>query len=61
MRLADVNQPMRPPRSPRNWVAETLVVLGIVAFGLFVLALEGTFNPLAQPQDAVELPFDLTR
>jgi hypothetical protein len=61
MRLANANQPIRQPRSPRNWVAETLVVLGIVAFGLFVLALEGNFNPLAQPRTAVELPFDLTR
>lgn len=61
MRTADANQPVRQPRSQRNWVAETIVVLGIVAFGLFVLALEGNFNPLVQPQDAVALPFDLTR
>jgi hypothetical protein len=61
MRTADANSPIHTPRSQRNWVAETLVVLGIVAFGLFVLALEGSFNPLAQPQNAVELPFDLTR
>lgn len=61
MRTADAQHSMRSPRSQRNWVAETLVVLGIVAFGLFVLALEGHFVPLGQPQNAVELPFDLTR
>ena len=61
MRTADANSPIRPSRSQRNWVAETLVVLGIVAFGLFVLALEGHFNLLAKPQTAVELPFDLTQ
>lgn len=61
MRTADANSPIPAPRSQRNWVAETLVVLGIVAFGLFVLVLEGHFNPLAKPQTAVELPFDLTR
>jgi hypothetical protein len=61
MRTADVNQPIRQPRSQRNWVAETLVVLGIVAFGLFVLALEGHVSLFAQPQTAVELPYELTR
>jgi hypothetical protein len=61
MRTADAHTSIRTPRSQRNWVAETLVVLGIVAFGLFVLVLEGHLNPLAQPQNAVELPFDLTR
>jgi len=62
MRTADVNHPIRQPRFQRNWVAETLVVLGIVAFGLFVLALEGHINPFAQPQQAgVELPYELTR
>lgn len=61
MRIANVDPSIRSPRSQRNWVAETLVVLGIVAFGLFVLVLEGHFNPLAQPKNAVELPFDLTR
>lgn len=49
------------PRVQRLWVAETLVVLGIVAFGLFALTLDGRFNPLSQPQNAVELPFELTR
>jgi hypothetical protein len=61
MRTADINHQLGSPRPQRNWVAETLVVLGIVAFGLFVLTLEGHFSPLAQPQNAVELPFDLTR
>lgn len=62
MRTADANHPIRPPRSQRNWVAETLVVLGIVAFGLFVLALEGHVDLFAQPQQAgVALPYDLTR
>ena len=59
MRTADPQ--ISPPRSRRNWVTETLVVAGIVAFGLFVLVLEGQFNPLAQPRTAVDLPFDLTR
>lgn len=62
MRTADVNNQLSSPRPQRNWIAETLVVLGIVAFGLFVLALEGQLNLLVQPQqNAVELPFDLTR
>ena len=60
MRTADVHT-VRQPRSQRNWVAETLVVLGIVAFGLFVLALEGHINPFAQPQTGVQLPYELTR
>lgn len=49
------------PRLQRNWVMETLVVLGIVAFGLFALVLEGHFNPFVQPQSTVALPYDLTR
>ena len=61
MRIAHADQPIRQPRSPRNWVAETLVVLGIVAFGLFVLALEGHVNLFAQPPAGVELPYELTR
>lgn len=61
MRTANVDHSIRSPRPQRNWVAETLVVLGIVAFGLFVLVLEGHFNLFAPPQNTVELPFDLTR
>ncbi len=56
------NSSHRPARAPRTWVMETLVVLGIVAFGLFALALEGQFSLLgSQPQNAVALPYELTR
>lgn len=62
MRTAGANQPIRAPRSQRNWIADTLVVLGVVAFGLFVLTLEGQFKLFSGPQQqAVELPYDLTR
>lgn len=61
MRTADVNSPLRTPRSQRNWVAETLVVLGIVAFGLFALTIEGQLQLFGQPQGGVELPYDLVR
>lgn len=62
MRTANATPSVRQPRSQRNWVAETLVVLGIVVFGLFVLVLEGQLNPFAQSQrSAVDLPFNLTR
>ncbi|MFY8031801.1 MAG: hypothetical protein ACOVO5_08210 [Devosia sp.] len=61
MRPAHLDNSLSTPRAQRNWVAETLVVLGIVAFGLFVLSLEGHFGFLAKPQGTVELPFDLTR
>ena len=61
MRTADANSPIHTPRSQRNWVAETIVVLGIVAFGLFALTLEGQFKLFSQPQGTVELPYDLTR
>ena len=59
MRTIELNS--TTSRTQRNWVMDTIVVLGIVAFGLFVLALEGNFVPLAPPQPAVALPFDLTR
>ena len=61
MRTADPNSPIRSPRSQRNWVAETIVVLGIVAFGLFALTIEGQLKLFGQPQSGVELPYDLTR
>lgn len=61
MRTLDADQSASPSRTQRLWVAETLVVLGIVAFGLFALALDGQFNPFGNPQNAVELPFELTR
>jgi hypothetical protein len=61
MRTFEFTHASRPSRPQKLWVAETLVVLGIVAFGLFALALEGQFNPLAKPANTVELPFELTR
>jgi len=61
MRPVHADPTLSTPRPQRNWVAETLVVLGIVAFGLFVLSLEGQLHLLTQPQSAVALPFDLTR
>jgi hypothetical protein len=61
MRTFEVDHTTRPTRTQRLWVAETLVVLGIVGFGLFALTLEGHFSPFAKPQAAVELPFELTR
>ncbi len=59
MRTIELNS--TTPRAQRNWVMETIVVLGIVAFGLFVLAIEGNLTPLSPPQPSVALPFDLTR
>lgn len=61
MRTAHAHHQAHAPRPQRNWIAETLVVLGIVAFGLFVLALEGHSIPLSGEQSAVALPFDLAR
>ena len=61
MRTFEADPAAHPSRTQRLWVAETLVVLGIVGFGLFALTLEGQFNPFGKPQNAVELPFELTR
>lgn len=29
-----------PPRSPRLWIIETLVVLGVIGFGYFALTMD---------------------
>lgn len=60
MQTADLhNTPT--PRLRRNWVLETIVVAGIVGFGLFVLTLEGHFSFAGQPPSGVALPYELTR
>mgnify|MGYP006183948607 CR=1 FL=1 len=60
MRTADLHN-TAAPRLRRNWVLETIVVAGIVGFGLFVLALEGQISFAGQPPAGVALPYELTR
>jgi len=48
-------------RYRRTWVLETIVVAGIVGFGLFVMTLEGHLNLATQPPAGVAMPYELTR
>lgn len=60
MHTADLHK-TAAPRLRRTWVLETIVVAGIVAFGLFALALEGHFSLAGQPSAGVAMPYELTR
>lgn len=45
------------PRVPRLWIRETLVVLGILAFGYFAVMLETAPQPWATASErSTELP-----
>lgn len=47
---------------PRNWIAETVVVAGIVAFGYFAVTLEAAHRQgHTQPEPAFSSPLDLLR
>lgn len=48
--------PNDPQRPARNWIAETLVVAGILAFGYFAMMLETSPQRWsAAPQQTVEM------
>lgn len=45
MRFFDSTDTTNEGRRSRNWVAETLVVLGILAFGYFALTMQTQGSP----------------
>lgn len=47
MSILEANSPIDPQHPSRNWIAETLVIAGILAFGYFALMLETAPQPWA--------------
>ena len=42
MSILQARSPIDPQRPSRNWIAESLIVAGILAFGYFAMMLETT-------------------
>lgn len=62
MSILQAHSPIEPQGQSRNWIAETLVVAGILAFGYFAITLEAARKPAPGPiEQAEELPRDLLR
>ena len=63
MRSIHVQAPAGRPRTPRLWIVETLVVLGVLAFGYFAVTLDGA-RWIAQPipaESSIDPLLELTR
>lgn len=59
MSILQAKFPNDPQRPARNWIAETLVVAGILAFGYFAIMLETSPQPWsAARQQASEISLE---
>lgn len=61
MSILQAHSPIDPQRPSRNWIAETLVVAGILAFGYFTLMLKTAPQPWAGTASPAEQSTELDR
>lgn len=61
MSILQAKSPADPQRPSRNWIAETLIVAGILAFGYFAIMLETSPQPWSgAAQQMSDFPLELT-
>jgi len=60
MSILQAKSPTDTQRSSRNWITETLIVAGILAFGYFAIVLETSPQPWSGANAQIsDFPLDL--
>jgi len=62
MSILQTRSPTDSLRPSRNWIAESLIVAGVLAFGYFAVMLETAPQPWSSvPRQASDQPLELLR